>query len=218
MSIHSTIVLALLAGGAGPLAAQAYGAGGSGTPPLLPRAREIALARSAAPAAVSADATILVLERGGYVVAREGTNGVTCYVGRSWPQAIEPHCFDEEGSATILRIHLREAELREQGQTREAIDATIGRELLDGRLRLPRRPVMSYMMSSAQELYNDDGEYVGPWKPHLMIYLPYATNADFGLGETPATEAAFVVDAGKPTANVVVVVAGFVDPVFDARP
>lgn len=211
------IVAALVMGAAGSLGAQGYGTGSLELPPLLPRAREIALARSAAPAAVSAGATVLVLERGGYVTAEEGTNGVTCYVARSWPEAIEPHCFDREGVATILRIHLLEAQLREAGESREEIDALIAQELLDGRLRLPSRPVMSYMMSSAQELYNPEGTYVGAWKPHLMIYIPYVTPADFGLGEAPSPQALVVVDPGKPTANVVIVVPAFVEPVYDSE-
>lgn len=209
------VVFTLLAA-APPLAAQEYGAGSLELPPLLPRAREIALAKSAAPAAVSADATVLVLERGGYIVAEAGTNGVTCYVGRSWPDALEPHCFDREGSATIMRIHLREAELKERRLPREEIDATVARELLDGTLQLPSRPAMSYMMSCAQHLFNPEGRSVGAWRPHLMLYMPYLTADDFGLGDTPSLAAAVVVDPGKPTANAMVVVTECVEPEGDA--
>src|SRR5271170_5153033 len=45
---------------------------------------EIALARSAAPAAVSRDATVLVLKEHGYETAAQGTNGFVCVVERSW--------------------------------------------------------------------------------------------------------------------------------------
>ena len=50
----------------------------------MPEAREIALARSAAPARVSRDATLLVLRRTGYVEVQKGTNGFVCLVLRSW--------------------------------------------------------------------------------------------------------------------------------------
>ncbi|NIQ56526.1 MAG: hypothetical protein GWN85_24575, partial [Gemmatimonadetes bacterium] len=69
--------------------------------------------------------------------------------------SLEPHCFDAEGSATILAIHLRRAELRAKGATDQEIDAEIAREIDRGALRLPTRPVLSYMMSSAQVLYNN---------------------------------------------------------------
>ena len=51
---------------------------------LMDRDAEIALARSAAPASISRDATILVLGRKGYEKAVEGKNGFVCLVGRSW--------------------------------------------------------------------------------------------------------------------------------------
>jgi hypothetical protein len=192
-----------------PLAAQSAGSGSLDLPALLPRGEEIALARSAAPPDVSGDATVLVLQRGGYVVAEAGSNGVTCYVSRTWPGSLEPHCFDEEGSRTILQMALRRAELREQRKSREEIDGDIADGLRTGRFRLPTRPAMSYMMSSRQVLYNDDGAYVGQWKPHLMIYVPYITSAALGLGPEPSLAAAVVVDDGLPTANIMIVVSEF---------
>lgn len=198
---------------AGTLAAQGLDAGRPGPRTLLPRAQEIALARSAAPASVSADATVLVLTQGGFEVAESGTSGVTCVVNRSQPESLEPHCFDPEGAATVLPIQLRRTELLMAGKTIPEINREIADGLLSGRYRLPRRPAMSYMMSSAQVLYNDDGKLVGQWQPHLMIYYPHLTAAELGLGGQPSTQAALVVDGGQPLANFIVVVREFVDPV-----
>ena len=51
---------------------------------LMPdRHAEISLAQSAAPAAISDHATVLVLARHGYDVAIKGTNDFTCVVERS---------------------------------------------------------------------------------------------------------------------------------------
>jgi hypothetical protein len=180
-------------------------------PPLLDREREVTLARSAAPPAISADATVLVLARGGYVVAETGTNGVTCLVDRSDPRALEPHCYDPEGSRTIVRIRLREAELREQGRSEKEIDADVNDGIRTGRLALPSRPAMSYMMSAGQVLY-DEGRKVGAWKPHLMIYVPYLKAADLGLGATPSPAAAMVFQEGTALACIVIVVEKFADP------
>lgn len=210
-----TVLLVILSVGApaGALAQEA--ALDQGLPPLLQRDREIALARSAAPPEVSADATVLVLERGGYVVAEEGTNGVTCYVSRSRVISIEPHCFDREGTESILAIHLREAELRERGLTGDEIEATVAREIREGTLRLPRRPAMSYMMSSAQELYGNAGNPVGAWRPHIMIYYPHLRAADLGLGEPNSFRAAMVTPEGGAESSIVIIVPEFIDPVFE---
>src|SRR5580700_6443948 len=45
---------------------------------------EIALARSAAPASISANADVLTLSKDGYKAAIKGTNGFVCLVERSW--------------------------------------------------------------------------------------------------------------------------------------
>jgi hypothetical protein len=49
---------------------------------LMDRDAEIALARSAAPDAISHDASVIVLTRHGYETAVEGKNGWVCWVGR----------------------------------------------------------------------------------------------------------------------------------------
>src|SRR6516165_923898 len=49
---------------------------------LMEKNAEVQLARSAAPASISRDATILVLGRQGYETAVEGKNGFVCMVGR----------------------------------------------------------------------------------------------------------------------------------------
>lgn len=184
-------------------------------PPLLPRAEEIALARSAAPPEISRGSTVLVLERGGYVVAEKGTTGVTCYVNRDRVESLEPHCFDAEGSATIVPIQLRRAELREWGWEKAAIENDIATGLQAGRFRLPRRPAMSYMMSSGQVLYSPtSGKRVGNWHPHIMIYYPWMTGRDIGLADStgPANGPAMAQE-GEAMSSVIVIVPDFVNPV-----
>lgn len=197
-----------------PVAGQSREAGSAGPRSVLPRGREVALARSAAPAAVSADATVLAWNGSDFEVAVEG-DGVTCYVGRSRVDSLEPHCFDEEGARTILPIHLLETRLLHEGRTSEEIDAAVGEGLRSGALRLPRRPAMSYMMSAGQQLISDDGRPVGAWESHLMIYYPYLTQEDLGLGAVPSTEAAVVVDPGTPFSNIMIVLKAHV-PVTEA--
>ncbi|HEU5171136.1 MAG TPA: hypothetical protein VFU46_11395 [Gemmatimonadales bacterium] len=204
------IALALVP--AGPLAAQAAAAGAAGPRHLLPRAEEIALARSAAPAAVARSATVYVFSDSGYVVAERGTNGVACYVGRGWPASIEPHCFDAEGAATILPMEMRTVELRHRGASPDEVEREIASGLASGRYRPPRRPALSWMLSAGQKLVSDDGRPVGRWRPHLMIYYPYLTAAELGLGETPDFGSAVLVDGGKPNSNLMIIVRDFVEP------
>lgn len=173
--------------------------------------REIALARSAAPASVSDQATVWLLRNGTYQPAIEGANGNHCITMRSYPKSVEPLCYDAEGARTILPIEIRRFELRNDGMTWNEIDARIEAEISDGSLVVPDRPAMSYMLSSAQDLYAPDGRNVGSWKPHIMIYMPGMTDADVGLTAGPSSFMQFA-EPGSPIAHLIVVVPEFIDP------
>jgi hypothetical protein len=173
---------------------------------------EIELARSAAPPHVSADATVMVLRDGHYVVGVEGSSDVVCMVSRSRPGSREPICYDAEAARTILPMEIRRVELRLAGESGEAIERIIAEGIGDGTFQLPRRPAMAYMMSSGQVLISEDGRNVGNWYPHLMLYWPYLTGAELGLHGDPSLQAGVVFDEGLPTATLVVPVREFIDP------
>lgn len=209
---RSMVFLLFLLGPMARVDGQSSAPSRTGPRPLLDRAREIAMARSAAPAHVSDSAAVYVLADSAYVEAVPGSNGVACYVSRSWPGSLEPHCFDEEGAATVMRIQMRRTELLHRGASDGEADRRIGADLAAGRLRLPRRPAMSYMMSAVQVLINDAGVPAGRWQPHLMIYYPYLSQTDLGLG-LPDPKTAMVAGPGTATSSIMVVMREFVEPV-----
>ena len=180
--------------------------GRSGPRKSLPRAEEIALARSAAPASVSDSASVYVFADSTYVQAHAGSNGAACYVSRSWPTSIEPHCFDAEGAGTIMQIHMREVEMLHRGMTPDAASREIGAAILDGRLRLPHKPSISWMMSAEQSLISDTGQPAGRWRPHVMIYYPFFS----GAPTTSDLQSGIVSGAGTPTSSMMFVVPEFV--------
>jgi hypothetical protein len=161
---------------------------------------------------VSAGARVWVFDAGSYVVADSGNNGVQCYVGRSWPLALEPQCFDEEGARTILPIEMYRCELLHRGIPSDSVERAIAAGLASGRFRLPLRPAMTWMLSSAQVLYSDAGRRVGAWKPHVMIYYPYLTADNVGTGSNEDLAAGIVVSPNSPLSSIIVVVPGALDP------
>jgi hypothetical protein len=183
------------------------------TPPVLAEAEEIALARTAAPAAVTEGATILVLRNGTYEIGHAGTSGVTCMVSRAWPLSLEPICFDPEASRTVMAVDVWKVEMRLAGVEADEIDRRIEAAIGSGEIALPRRPAVAYMMSPKQVLYADAETRVGAWKPHMHIYMPYATAEQFGgLSGEGSMAAGIVFDEGKPTANLVIPLREFVEP------
>jgi hypothetical protein len=122
----SGLALALtIAGAAQNASAQA--ASGS-YPAMAPRdqymmdgAAEIRLARTAALAALSNDASVLVLGAHGFETAAPGTNHFTCLVERSWDKPFDdpefwnqkmrgPICMNEAAARTVLPMILERAE------------------------------------------------------------------------------------------------------------
>lgn len=176
---------------------------------LLPRGEEIALARSGAPASVSDSASIWVFTDAGYELASKGNSGGACYVSRSWPASIEPHCFDAEGAETIMKIHMREVELMHKGMSVDDVDRAIGADIANGKLRLPRRPAMSYMMSAGQKLISDTGQPSGAWRPHIMVYYPYLESKDLYKG-IPDMAAGMVTGSGTATSSIMFLAPEFV--------
>ena len=96
---------------------------------LMPSSAEIALARSAAPAAISDKATVLTLDSRGYQTAVRGSNGFTCLVERSWMSPIEspdfwnpkirgPVCYNPAASGSILTYTRGRTKLALAGDSR----------------------------------------------------------------------------------------------------
>jgi len=145
---------------------------------LMPEADEIALARSAAPKAVSDDAEVMVLGKEGYVTAAKGTNAFLCIVERGWagdssfadfwnPRQRAPICFNPAAAKTYAPIFLMKTRLALAGKSKkEIVEATS--TALDKKLLPALDPgAMCYMMSKQQYLNDEDKN----WRPHLMFFV-----------------------------------------------
>jgi hypothetical protein len=185
---------------------------------LMPdRNAEIALARSAAPAAISSDAKILVLDWRGYETAIEGKNGFVCMVERSWmspfnsaefwnPKVRVPQCLNPAAARSILPLSINRTEMVLAGLSKAQMIDSIKAGFEDKKLPVPEPGAMCYMMSRASYLNDALGHYV----PHLMFYFPLTDksywgadlpdspvtlNPQFRDGPEPITE--FVISVGK---------------------
>ena len=148
---------------------------------------EIALARSAAPAAISEKAAILALKPQGYETAVNGTNGFTCLVERGWtspfdspdfwnPKLRGPVCYNPAASKSILAYTLRRTKFALAGHSRVQMLDEVRAAVARNELPLPEPGAMSFMMSKDGYL----GDAVGHWHSHLMFHLPKAAAASWG--------------------------------------
>ena len=154
---------------------------------MLDRDSEIALARSAAPESISADAEVLVLGRHGYETAVQGKNGFVCVVERSWtappddpnfwnPKLRGPICFNAAAARSYLPRTIKKTELILAGSTKaqmvEAVTAAIDKKELPAM----EPGAMCYMLSK-QGYLNDTA---GHWHPHLMFFVTQGDAAAWG--------------------------------------
>lgn len=171
----------------------------------LPRADEIALALEAGPPSLTAEAKVYVLGGAGYEVAREGSNGASCLVSRDRADTLEPLCFDAEGTRVILPVYLERARLRAGGMDEEDVQARIQEGFDNGTYVAPAKGGIAYMLSARNQVFN--GSEVISYPPHVMVYAPFATNADIGA-EMSDPYMPWVLEEGSPHAYVIVVVGG----------
>jgi hypothetical protein len=154
---------------------------------LATASEEIALARSAAPASISGDASILTLGDHGYETAVKGKNGFVCVVERSWangfddaefwnPKLRAPICFNAAAARTVLPIYLKRTEWVIAGTSKSAMLERSNADLAAKRAVMPESGAMSYMMSK-QGYLNDQA---GHWHPHVMFFLAHVEGADWG--------------------------------------
>jgi hypothetical protein len=155
---------------------------------IADRNAEIALARTAAPPAISRDATVMVLGSHGYETAVEGKNGFVCIVDRAWmgsfdssefwnPKNRGPLCFNPPAARSILPLTLKRTDLVLAGLSKAQIIDGI-KEFQNKELPALESGGMSYMMSRQGHLNDSSGH----WVPHLMFYVPLTDAMTWGAG------------------------------------
>ena len=154
---------------------------------LMDRNAEIALARSAAPDAISRDATVVVLGRHGYETAVEGKNGWVCMVERSWlapfdspefwnPRVRGANCLNAPAARFVLPLAYKRTELLLAGHSKVEVIAAIKAAFDKKELPALEPGGVAYMMSKSSYL-TDNGHHNGP---HLMFYQPVKDDAAWG--------------------------------------
>src|ERR1700677_2569147 len=122
---------------------------------IADRDTEIALARSAAPPALSRDAEILILSKDGYQTAVQGKNGFTCLVERSWMSPIDspefwnpkmrgPVCYNPAAVRTILPYTVNRTKLALIGLSKAQIHENITAAVAKNKVVMPEAGAMSY--------------------------------------------------------------------------
>jgi len=161
---------------------------------LLDRDAAIALARSAAPPAISKDASVLVLTPKGWETAVKGTNGFVCMEGPAWTASIDFYdvwspkqrgaiCLNPAAVRSILPIFRKLTQMTLAGVT--SINGRIAgiQEAYAKKEIPPVEPgAMSYMMSKDAYL-----SHLGTHNLcHVMFFLPIKDPAELNANDPDA--------------------------------
>jgi hypothetical protein len=158
---------------------------------LMDRDAEIALARSAAPDAISRDASVIVLTRHGYETAVQGKNGWVCWVARGWmamfdhpefwnPKVRGADCLNPPAARSVLPYGYKRTELLLAGHSKPEVIAAIKAAIDKKELPPLEQGSVSYMMSKASYL-TDEGDHNAP---HLMFFQTEKNDATWGANLT----------------------------------
>jgi hypothetical protein len=154
---------------------------------MADRNAEIALARSAAPAAISRDAEVMVLGQHGYETAVKGKNGFVCAVERSWgagfgdpefwnPKNRSPICFNPPAARSVLPVYLNRTKMVLAGLPKAQMIDRIKAAFDKKELPLPAPGAMCYMMSKEAYLTDSGNHNLA----HLMFEIPRMDGAALG--------------------------------------
>jgi len=154
---------------------------------LMARDAEIALARSAAPDAISRDASVVVLTRRGYETAVQGKNGWVCWVGRGWmamfdhpefwnPKVRAADCLNPPAARSILPYAYKRTEMLLAGHSKQEVIAAIKSAIDKKELPAVEPGTVSYMMSKSAYL-TDSGDHNAP---HIMFFQTNNNDAIWG--------------------------------------
>ncbi len=154
---------------------------------LMDRDAEIALARTAAPEAVSRQAEVQVLTAHGYELAVKGTNGFVCVVERGWmspfgsaefwnPKLRGPICFNPAAARSVFPLTIKRTELVLAGLSNAQIIEHLKAASSRKELHVLEGGAMSYMMSKGAYLTDAGGHNMS----HLMIYAPLTEAGSWG--------------------------------------
>ena len=184
---------------------------------LMSQGAEVALARSAAPANLTEQATIKVLTPTGYRIVTNGKDGFTCLVLRGWaaptytprefrnlvydPTVRAPICFDSIATRTVLPYYEMRSRLGMEGKNVGEIALAIQGAYAAG--QLPKREGVSFAyMWSADQILGPPP--IGHWHPHVMVFAPYYDNTTLGGNAFGSPLPQLTDDAGTPFAVVVI--------------
>lgn len=144
---------------------------------------EAALALSALPKNLRAEASVFVMGKNGFNKFKVGKGPFTCIVERNHPRSIIPQCLDEQGAELMIPAIMYKSELAMKGARPSEIKAKFKARADAGDFKAPDALGVNYMTSAYNYIYLQPIDRIATIPPHLMHYAPNTSNEDIGAAD-----------------------------------
>lgn len=140
-------------------------------------------------------------EQGELVVLRKGTNELICLADNPDDERFHAACYHKD----LEPFMKRGRELRDEGKSGEEVRDIRHREIEEGTLPIPEKPMSLYSLTGDEDAWDYSTHTLRSARPLYVVYIPYATVESTGLAATPVSEGApWLMDEGKPWAHIMV--------------
>lgn len=165
--------------------------------------KQIEAAISAAPDSQKPEATVLGYDKEGeLIMLREGNNPIICVADDPEQANFHVSCYHKD----LEHFMKRGRELKAQGMDRKKIDSIRRKEIEEGTLTLPRKPMALYSLTGSAKAYDYQKEIVNRASALYVVYVPYATEQTTGLSAKPPHKGApWIMEPGTPWAHIMVI-------------
>lgn len=171
----------------------------SGMAQAMPAEAQIAAAALAAPADRREGVTVMGYDAAGKLVTlKRGTNDLICLADDPGREGFETACYHE----SLEPFMARGRELTAAGVTGQARVQARYDEIEAGKLKMPERPAMLYVLSGAS--YDAATGTVANEYRRSTIYIPYATAESTGLSTMASETDPWIMFPGTPGAHIMI--------------
>lgn len=164
--------------------------------------QQISAAVSPIPASMQDDAKVLGYNQNGELVTlREGSNELICIADNPSDERFHVSCYHKDLNPFMERGR----QLRANGHSGEEIDGIRKREIENGDIPMPRKPMALYSLFGEADGWDYNTNTLRSANPLYVVYIPYATIEDTGLaGSSVSQGAPWLMDPGTPWAHIMV--------------
>lgn len=143
---------------------------------------QINTAIKAAPEMLQEGAKVLGYNQNGKLITlREGKNDIICLADDPKKEGISVSCYSDK----LEDYMARGRELRAQGKTESEKREIRGKEIDEGKLKMPKEPAAVYVLTATQEDYDlGSGELINS-RIRYVLYKPYMSAKETGLPIKP---------------------------------